>query len=240
MGSFSLLSTLTLGAPEFALCLYFSFLLILESKHLPFKDDVADRKKNIFKIILTVLIMSFSNSAISTLISDMGTASTLFILFSIPLLKFIYKITWRKAALASVSYALFLFSVEVMYIPTCISIFYKNLQSFYNDQLWRLILISLPIRIAQLISIITLWNWNLVLGDIKKYKINKALFVLVVLMIIWFEASFAQRFLTSFNGYNSVNRIRGIIECIACGAMNYVIFLWYIKSLKAVAKYYSL
>jgi len=188
MEKFNVISILFLSIPEFALSLYISFLLVMEGKLLPFKDDAEDRPQNLFKLILWVFTISFTNGMINNYISDMGIASILTLLFGLLTIKVFYKISWIKSILAVLIFAITLLSAEIIIVPPCINIFFTDLETFYRStNLYARVLMSLPVRLYQIIVIVSCWNLKLVYENVKLYKINKCFFIFLAFLLVWIE-----------------------------------------------------
>lgn len=235
MEKFNLVNVFLLSVPEYILGIYVSFLFISEGNRLPLKDDICDRKKNIFKLAIAVLFMAFFNALLIHYLHDMSVTSSLTLIFFGLTVSVIYKLKWYKGITASLIFGVLLMSIEAIYAPLCVKLFYDDIDAFFNGGGLARILLSMPIRVIQLTIIVSMWNWKITIENLQSYKVSKIWPITLMLLLVGIEANLVYEYLYSFDYLPFAAKISGGIGCLACGLLNNMILLFYVKVVRSVA-----
>lgn len=197
MDKMSLLSVVTVSIPEEILSIYLCFLITGEKFHL-FLDD----KINVIRLAIAVSLMVTSSVVLRALLPEMVLFFLVNMLVIAVIFKFTYKMKWYKAALNSLILYGFLMSIEIVYAPVFLTIAGITMEQLQSSDSWR-ILCSIPIRGIQIFLIISLWNWNKVVFNIKEYKEVRVTFFLFMTLLLSIELLFVLIFLNNFSGMAS-------------------------------------
>lgn len=197
MDKMSPLSILAVSVPEMICSIYLCFLITGEKIHL-FLDD----KINVIRLAIAVSLMVASSVILRAFLPEM----VLFFLVNMLIITIIfmvtYKMKWYKAAINSLILYGFLISIEIVYAPIFLKIADISVEQMQNSDGWR-ILYSIPMRGIQLFLIISLWNWNKVVFNIKEYKEVRVTFFIFMTLLLSIELLFVLIFLNNFSDMES-------------------------------------
>lgn len=197
MDKMSLLSVVTVSIPEEILSIYLCFLITGEKLHL-FLDD----KINVIRLAIAVSLMVTSSVVLRALLPEMVLFFLANMLVIAVIFKFTYKMKWYKAAINSLILYGFLISIEMVYAPIFLTIAHINVEQLRSSDIWRIIY-SIPVRGIQLFLIISLWNWNKVVFNIKEYKEVRGIFFIFMTVLLSTEILFLFLFLKHFSNMES-------------------------------------
>lgn len=239
MEEFSILNVLFLSVPEFFLCLMFSIIIIGEGRKAPFKCDNKIFLRNFFKMLTVAIFISLFDAIADHFIANMTISTFIDMVFYCIILRYVYKISWKKSSIGVVAFALLMISLESMYVPFCIRYFYNGNQSeLFNSNEIKRFLCFLPVRLGQIIAIVSIWNFNFAIQKIKQYKLNLIGFIIILTLLFFFEVNITNVFISYFSIFNTTTKIIVGICCLGSGIFNFMILYMYIKVITSVSKFH--
>jgi hypothetical protein len=237
MQHFNLFNTVLLTFPETIFNMYFSFLVVGESRHLPLKDGKPDRRKNVFKLILSVISISLFTDILALYVPDMNIKSLISMVFATVTVFCIYRINIFKSLLAVVSFIIFMLSIEAPYMSLIINLVFKSLDNFQAYSPWVRFPYTLPVRAMQLIGIISVWNLKIAFDCAKRVHIRSVGFIALLILLLTMETSMYVNFLVTFPILPFANKILGFLGIVAVAPVNYFIFYLYISTINKAIRY---
>ena len=239
MEKFNILNVLILSTPEFFLCLMFSLVLLGEGDNVPFKCNSHKLINKSVKMLVTAVIISLFDAIADHFLYSINVSTFLDMIAYCLLLKYLYKLSWKKSILGVVSFALLMISLESMYVPFCVHYFYNgNEANLFNSPEPKRFFCFLPIRMGQIIAIVSIWNFNFAIQKIKQYKINITGFIAVALMIFFFEINITKIYMDYFALFSIITKITLGLCCLCSGIFNFVLLYMYIKVITGVSKFH--
>ncbi len=191
------LSILAVSVPEMICSIYLCFLITGEKLHL-FLDD----KINVIRLAIATTFMVASSVILRALLPDMVVFFLINMLIITIIFMITYKMKWYKAAVNALILYGSLLSIEMVYAPIFFTISGISVEQMQNSDAWRIIY-STPMRGLQLFLIVSLWNWNKVLFNIKEYKEVRVVFFLFMTLLLSIEFLFFLIFLNNFSAMDS-------------------------------------
>lgn len=237
MEDFNIINTLLLTIIETIMNIYFSFLIVGESRHLPFKDDKKLRKKNVLKFIAIVLIISLFTDTSMIFIVDENARTLSSLAFAAIMIFVFYRINVLKSIAAVLIYATFLLSIEGPYMSLVTTIIFKSNQNLFESNYFFRFALSIPIRLLQLTGIVSVWNFKVALDSAKKIKHSKIKIIGLLLLLLILEMSLYYNFCYTYTGLNLTNKILGFLGIFSAGGINYFILSMYISTINKAIRY---
>ncbi|MDP4267029.1 MAG: hypothetical protein Q8880_06310 [Bacteroidota bacterium] len=229
MESFNILNTILLTIPETLINFYFALLMIGESIFLPFKDGVEERKRNLIKLIVAALSVSFFVDIAGSFFNE-DIKNILSTIFAIVILMLVYRLKWYKAILAVLIFTAYLFVSEAPYMMFVINLIFKGVNNLFHCNPLIRFLYSLPIRIAQLSILVSLWNIRVVTAKLKKSKEDIVFFIIASVGLTIAEMASYYNFCYVYANLPSINKIIGYVGVASFGIINYFLMKLYISS----------
>ncbi len=197
---------------------------------------LVGEKNNLFKpvkLILTVLLMTvliyftrkYFLGGISFMLNFIGC---IFIIY------FVYRIKLIKSILCVSFFTFVIFMCEMLYAAPVLKILGCSSEDLYRNALFRF-QFSLPTRFIQIIIIVIIWNLNIVLFDIQKYRKLRNLFILILTSMFFVEAIFTFTYLRNINKMPMLDIVLYSISCVIFITIN-ILLVKFILSYSEVLK----
>lgn len=175
MDKMSVFAMLTTSLPETVFNIYVTFLILgiwlPEIRGLlPFKDFAQNRKSNIVRFFVAVVMLSFVCIASRWFIDNMIIMIAIETILGIIALKYVYKIEFWKSTIAMLIYAVFLIVVESIFIPPTLKVLGITQTDLYNANDTLRVILSLVDRVFQTAAILLLWNWQVMTLNMSQSK----------------------------------------------------------------------
>ena len=229
MDKMNVLNVLTVSLPEAILSVFIGFLVIGEKHKLFFN------KLNLIKLGITLVLMLSGSVIIRNLMPNIGAILFSHIALYTGAIKFVYNTdynsklknvllnNWQKPLIMSVFMLGFLVFAEMLFVSQLSLFLDKHITDFYSENLKR-ILYSLPSRILQLSAVITLWNWNITLCNMRRFKDIRNIAVITILFLLIGECSFLYIITSHFVEYGFKTRIFLTLSFGSLMGLNFCIF----------------
>lgn len=225
-----------INLPEMILCIMFGMLATGKGRFLPGKD--TDIKKSIFKLFVTSSMVAFFNASLSQFLDIKLIIMLLTAFAGVSAIKFVYGLNWNQAFLGVLAYDALIATIEDNYMPFAVKLFYGNMQNFIALPATKVFYCTIIIRLIQILGIVSIWNWNVILDSIRRYKVKVLPVVVLGFLLLFLEFYFSQLYIYNFDNLNLTYKVVGAISLIACSFLNYMIFWMYIHIIKVVSKYF--
>jgi len=214
---------------------YIAFLLLGQTKYLPYICDRVDFRTNVRRILLFAAIYAVAFEIMRLVFPIPAMALPFKAAVIILGLKYIYKIKWKDALYSFIIMFIFLVASEPLVMSQALNILKVSLNSMIKEGTYYLILGSWVVRIVAIIVIASLWNLKIVRDDItKRRKLTRKRFIqLMVLLffIISLEMVFTDNVLTTFCTLSTAKKIISTLCCLSIGYINYMIYVVYLNIL---------
>ncbi len=205
MESMNLVSILAVSLPEAVLSLSIGLLAIGEKNKLKFlatdeRNKLKLQKFNLLSFALTVMIMILGTFVIRSIAPNITFVLLGHIIWYTIAIKFTYDTdytsnfkeillsNWYKAFVRSIFSLGFLVFAEMAFVSQISLFLEKSINELYSENVQRF-LFSLPSRVLQLTAVISLWNWNVILINMKKFKEIRKITIATILLLLTIEAS---------------------------------------------------
>lgn len=212
MDKMSLFSILTVSVPEAILSLYFGFLITGEKTHLYLTDRI-----NVIRLFIAVSLMVFTSVLYRAFLPNLVVILFFNVITYIIIFKYVYQIKLYKSLITVVIALGFLMSVEMLCTPLLMYVTKWTLKEILTNDYYRLVF-NIIERLIQIFVIISLWNWNRVLVQLKNYKEVRAAFAIFMLLLLLVEIVFFAAFVNIFPSLSAALKLLyslgGFIFCI--------------------------
>ncbi len=182
MEKMSFISILTVVLPEIVLGSGFSLLVIGEKRRL-----ILDSKEKIIRAIIFVFLMCLTPVVTRRILPSKEFVLIANFLMYIIITKFSLNIKLLKALIQTLIFVGSIIMIENLFYPVFQAFIDNNLEStLYTNDIIKFIF-TIPQKVIHLIGIIILWNMNIVLINLKKYKeiaFNSTMTIVPVLISI--------------------------------------------------------
>ena len=181
MDTMNLFNILTVSVPEAVLNVFVGLLVVGGKRFL------KPGKANIFKMLLAVVLMVTSSVTFRAIMPDINIALLVNIIAYIIIIKSVYSVQWWKALTITIFFVGLLITIEGAYMPYCVAFILKNLNNLWSDDITRFIYV-LPERLIQIAVVVSLWNWDIILVNLKKYKEIRLISSMYIITLLTVEA----------------------------------------------------
>ena len=216
MDKMSLFSILTVSVPEAILNIYLAFVLTGQRNKL-YPDSL-----NIIRLLIAVPLMVVASVTSRAMLENMAYVFLVNFLVYTIILKLVYRLKWKDSLLCVVIICGFLITVEAIYIYPFITLYSKNLDIYYSNDIVRLVS-SIPERFAQLAVIISFWKWDLVYLDLRGLKKIQSAFILLVVLLLSTELAFSYVFVNSLDRLLFPFKVTIIMGSFLFAIINYLL-----------------
>lgn len=238
MENFSLVNLLFLSTPEFFLSLMFSLVVVGARNKVPLRSD-KEVLKNLLKMLGASLTVAVLACIADMYMSNMMVSAAAKMVIYILIIKKFYLLSWKKAFIGTLAFSMLLITLEAMYTPFCLKMFFNGSQTelFGAPEIKR-ILCALPIKVGQVIAIASAWNLHLTIEKMKFYKLNVRVLILSAFVLFFFELSIMNIYVSYFEVFNIVTRITLGLICLFSGIFNFTIPLICVRMLTQVSNFF--
>jgi hypothetical protein len=154
-------------------------------------------KQNIFKFIISLILMLFSSWIIRPVTSNVLTSGALLAIAYSLIFMIVYRMKPAYALFGTSFFLLIMAATEVLYTPYVVTYVFKGMASFQNGYLWYLPL-TLPERIVQVLAVVFLWKYDILIVTRLNRRFHR-LFVIFFLIVTFGELLSSYVFLTIFD-----------------------------------------
>lgn len=238
MEKFDFINVLILSMPEFFMGFMLILILFGKGSDVPFKCDNKFLLKNFLKLLSVSFVLSLIDAIVDNFVTDMNISEILLICSFCVILKFVYKLSWKNSALGVMAFLMVLLSFESAYIPLCLRLFYNGSQAnLFNSPDLKRFLCSLPIRVVQVIVLISIWDINYIIQKIKLFNLNSRRFIFIIIAVYLFEMNSANMYMQFYDSLSIFYKITGGVCCLGVGILNFSVLYFYVKSIVHVSKF---
>lgn len=239
MEQMSIIKLLLVTLPENICSIYIAFLLSGDRIKLPFRDNGFDRRKNIAKLLTTVILLSIVQYIGRYISSSMDTYFLLNIVSSTLIIGCVYnkynsinhdkKILskfvnflniWKKPFVQVLLIFFILYFIEIVYLPPVLQLLsIPSMKELYKIP-WANIVFPQIDRFFQFLIISALWNYQRINLNLLNLKCKKPLIVILYTYIILLELGFSYLYITGFSLLNMQFKIICFILLLCIIAFN--------------------
>lgn len=235
MEEFSILNLIFLSTPEYFLSLMFSLIVVGERSKIPLKSD-RETLKNFLKMLGVSLTISTLECIADTYISNMIMKAILTMTFYVLAIKIFYSLSWKKAVIGTLAFSFLIISIEAIYAPACLKMFFHGSQKDLFASNLR-IFYSMPIRFMQATAILSAWNLHLAITKLKQYNLSVLTLVIAAFMLFFFELVVLNTYMTYFEVFSLSIKISLGSFCACFGLVNFYIPLKCATIITKISKY---
>lgn len=217
MDKMSLFSLLTVSTPEAIANVFIGFLLVGEKKRL------ISSKKNIGSLILTIFLMVSSSYVIRIISPNSGIVLLLHMVAYMVIFKLVYELSIIKSICISIFSLATLVTIELLYAQYCIIFLTRSLKNLYSNDIFRLVC-TIPERVIQAGLIVSFWNWDVVLINMKKYRMIKWSASIGTVLLLGNEGYILFKFLSSVENMSILEIIGNTVSMIGFVIFNLIFF----------------
>ena len=245
MEEINCIKILVVSMPETLAGIYAAFLLTGWRRYLPFRDNPENRKDNVVKLVIAVIILTASQ-VLDRFYLDIGNAMLVNAAWIIVVFRVVYSrrtnkdkcdkngafklikaelLLWVRPLIQTLIIYTILISVESVYMPLVLKAMNLRMTEILKPKYWydNLILPQVD-RYFQILIIVSAWNKQRAAINIKLYKMNKWLYIGSFSFIILLEFFYTYIYISQFPHFADMQKITLFFPCILVFAFNYSMY----------------